>query len=273
MLSFKLGIIGSGQMATALARGWVEGGLIGATSISASDPNVGAREAFALAIPGSEVVDHNGTVAANAEVLLLAVKPQQMDESLASVRNHIAGNCLVLSIAAGVPVARLAAGLPDGQRIVRIMPNTPCLIGRGASAYCLGPHATSGDSELVRTLLSAVGVAVEVEERQLDAVTGLSGSGPAFVYTMVEALTEGGVAAGLEESLAARLAAQTAVGAAEMILRTGETPDVLRRRVTSPGGTTLAGLKALEEYKFKSAVVAAVRSATARSRELGGPAN
>jgi pyrroline-5-carboxylate reductase len=149
------------------------------------------------------------------------------------------------------------------------MPNTPCLIGRGASGYSLGAHATPADGKLVAQLLAAVGVAYEVPEAQLDAVTGLSGSGPAFVYTMIEALAQGGREAGLPAELASALAAQTAVGAAEMVLATSETPAVLRDRVTSPGGTTLAGLKALEENGFQPAVVAAVVAATHRSVELG----
>ncbi len=149
------------------------------------------------------------------------------------------------------------------------MPNTPCLIGRGASAYSLGPHATADDGRLVAQLLAAVGVAFEVPEDQLDAVTGLSGSGPAFVYTMIETLSQGGVEMGLPAALAAELAIHTVAGAAEMVLATGETPAVLRDRVTSPGGTTLAGLKALDENGFAVAVLAAVRAATRRSAELG----
>jgi pyrroline-5-carboxylate reductase len=168
-----------------------------------------------------------------------------------------------------VTLSRLSAGLPDGQRIVRVMPNTPCLIGRGASGYSLGAHATVQDGQLVAELLAAVGVAYEVPENQLDAVTGLSGSGPAFVYTMIEALGDGGAEMGLPRELAADLAAHTVAGAAEMVLATGETPAVLRDRVTSPGGTTLAGLKVLEEGGFRAAAIGAVRAATRRSEELG----
>jgi pyrroline-5-carboxylate reductase len=159
--------------------------------------------------------------------------------------------------------------LPGGQRIIRIMPNTPCLVGEGASAFSLGPHANAADGRLVAELLSAVGAAYQVQESLLDAVTGLSGSGPAFVYTMIEALTAGGVAAGMSPELAAELAARTVAGAAEMVLQTGDTPANLRNQVTSPGGTTLAGLAALQEHGFKEAVVAAVAAATRRSVELG----
>jgi pyrroline-5-carboxylate reductase len=149
------------------------------------------------------------------------------------------------------------------------MPNTPCLIGRGVSCFSLGPHATREDADNVASLLSAVGSAFEVPESQLDAVTGLSGSGPAFVYSMIESLTEGGVSSGLPPSLAAELAARTAAGAAEMVLQTGETPAVLRDRVTSPGGTTQAGLAVLKDLGFQAAVVEAVAAATRRSAELG----
>ncbi len=178
-------------------------------------------------------------------------------------------NALLVSIAAGVTLNRLAAALPTGQRIVRVMPNTPCLIGKGASGFALGKHATKPDGELVASLLSAVGVAFEVPEKLLDAVTGLSGSGPAFVYSMIEGLANGGAAEGLSPELALELAARTVSGAAEMVLQTGETPAVLRDRVTSPGGTTVAGLGVLRERGFGDAVIEAVKAATRRSVELG----
>jgi pyrroline-5-carboxylate reductase len=269
MLANKLGFIGAGRMATALARGFVQAELLSPTSILASDPFDAAREKFAGAIAGATVYDQNTPVVATVDVLILAVKPQLMSHVLDEIRSKIGKEVLVVSIAAGVPLARLAAGLPANQRIVRVMPNTPCLVGRGASAFSRGAFATEADGELVAQLLSAVGIAREVPESQLDAVTGLSGSGPAFVYTMIEALTEGGAAVGLPPALAAELAAQTAAGAAEMIVKTGASPAALREQVTSPGGTTLAGLKALDENGFQGAVVAAIRAATQRSAELG----
>jgi pyrroline-5-carboxylate reductase len=256
-------------MATALARGLVRAKLVEPTSLVASDPSAAARAAFAGDVPGARVVDDNADVASHADVVLLAVKPQQMTDVLSDIRGVIRGDTLVVSIAAGVTLARLAAGLPPGQRIVRVMPNTPCLIGRGASAYSRGRHATADDGRLVAQLLFAVGVAYEVPEDQLDAVTGLSGSGPAFVYTMIEQLREGGVRVGLPAELAADLAVRTVAGAAEMVLASGESPALLRDRVTSPGGTTLAGLQALEEAGFHAAVIAAVEAATRRSAELG----
>lgn len=269
MLAKKIGLIGAGRMATALARGFVTAKLVSPTNILASDPSEESRRVFEREVPGATVVAENGREFASCDVLFLAVKPQQMTVALEQIRGLVRTDAVVVSIAAGVTIARLAAGLATGQRIVRVMPNTPCLIGRGASGYALGPTATKEDGRLVAELLSAVGVAYEVPESQLDAVTGLSGSGPAFVYTMIELLAQGGKDAGLPADLADQLAVHTAAGAAEMILATGETPAVLRDRVTSPGGTTLAGLKALEENDFARAVVAAVRAATERSVELG----
>jgi pyrroline-5-carboxylate reductase len=256
-------------MATALASGFVRAGLLHPQSVVASDPSDEARAAFELAVPGARLLRGNETVVAEADVVLLAVKPQKMSEALASIRDAVRPEALVLSIAAGIRIAALSAGLPARQRIIRIMPNTPCLIGRGASAYSLGPHATAADGRLVASLMSAVSKTFEVPEELLDAVTGLSGSGPAFVYTMIEALTAGGVAVGMSSELAAELAARTVAGAAEMVLETGDTPAVLRDRVTSPGGTTLAGLAVLTERGFGAAVSEAVEAATRRSIELG----
>ncbi len=269
MLAIKIGLVGAGRMATALGRGFVGAKLVPATALLASDPSDAARAAFSSEMPGAQVVAENGHELATCGVVILAVKPQSMNAVLAEVCKVIHPNALVVSIAAGVTLAGLASGLAKDQRVIRVMPNTPCLIGRGASAYSLGPTATADDGQLVSQLLSAVGVAYEVPEGQLDAVTGLSGSGPAFVYTMVESLTEAGIDCGLPAELAASLATHTVAGAAEMVLATGETPAVLRDRVTSPGGTTLAGLKALEENAFQKTICAAVRAATRRSVELG----
>jgi pyrroline-5-carboxylate reductase len=269
MLAIKVGMIGAGRMATALARGFDAAGVVPASSIAASDPSAAAQEAFSHEVAAAKVGDDNLAVVRDADVLFLAIKPQMMDGVLAGIRDSIRDDSLVVSIAAGITLSRLAAALPAGQRIVRVMPNTPCLIGRGASCFSLGPHATRSDAEYVSVLLNAVGAAFEVPESQLDAVTGLSGSGPAFVYSMIEAMTAGGVAVGLPAELAAELAARTAAGAAEMVLQTGETPAVLRDRVTSPNGTTMAGLVVLGERKFHDAVVAAIEAATRRSAELG----
>jgi pyrroline-5-carboxylate reductase len=256
-------------MATALARGLVRAGTVSADAIVASDPSQEARQAFTREVQGALAAADNAANVAQADVVFLAVKPQQIADALAALRGTIRADALVVSIAAGVMIRRIADSLPAGQRVVRVMPNTPCLIGQGVSGFSLGAHATAEDGRLVATLLSAVGAAFEVREELLDAFTGLSGSGPAFVYSMIEALSEGGRAAGLPTELAAELAVRTAVGAAEMVLQTGETPAVLRERVTSPGGTTLAGLRVLMEHGFKEAVAEAVQAAARRSAELG----
>lgn len=256
-------------MATALARGLVRAEVVPAGSIAASDPSEEARKAFVREVPGTIVEVDNAADVARCDVVVLAVKPQQMSEALSSIRGSVGANALVVSIAAGVTIERLAAALPAGQRIVRVMPNTPCLIGRGAAGFALGQHATKSDAKLVATLFSAVGAAFEVPEKLLDAVTGLSGSGPAFVYSMIEALAQGGEAEGLPPEMAVELAARTVAGAAEMVLQTGESPAVLRERVTSPGGTTVAGLGVLRERGFSDAVFEAVRAASRRSAELG----
>jgi pyrroline-5-carboxylate reductase len=261
--------MGAGRMATALARGLVAAGIVPARAIVATDPSEAAQRTFLREVQGANVGADNVASVGRADVVWLAVKPQQMDDALAALRPAIRSDALVVSIAAGITLDQLAGSLPSRQRVVRVMPNTPCLIGQGASGFSLGKHATPEDAKLVATLLSAVGAAFEVPEEMLDAVTGLSGSGPAYVYSMIEALAEGGIAAGLPARLAAELAARTVAGAAAMVLQTAETPAVLRERVTSPGGTTVAGLAVLTERGFNKAVADAVQAATRRSAELG----
>ncbi len=268
MLKQRIGFIGAGQMATALGQGFVKAGLVAAENLLAADPLSGARQRFAQ-VTGGRTTQDNTEVAAASDVLFLAVKPQQMAEVAAQLRGKITAEKLVVSIAAGIRLAALAEQLGAAVRLVRVMPNTPCLVGQGACGFCLGQRATAEDAELVRELLGAVGLAFCVDEKLLDAVTGLSGSGPAFVYLMIEALSDGGVRMGLPRNIAAALAAQTVRGAAEMVVRTGEHPGVLKDRVTSPGGTTIAGLQALESGGLRAALMAAVETATRRSVELG----
>jgi pyrroline-5-carboxylate reductase len=267
-LKGRIGFIGAGQMATALARGFVEAGLVAQEDVLAADPVPEARQRFAEAT-GGETTAENARAAAEQDVIFLAVKPQQMANVLAELRGKITAEKLVVSIAAGVRLATLAEGLGGQVRLVRVMPNTPCLVGQGACGYCLGENATAEDGALVDRLLAAVGVAYQVEEKLLDAVTGLSGSGPAFVYVIIEALSDAGVRSGLTRPVATALAAQTVRGAAEMVLATGEHTGVLKDRVTSPGGTTIAGIEALESGGLRAALIAAVGAATRRSIEQG----
>lgn len=269
MAIYQYGFIGAGRMASALAGGIVDAGLAAGDEIAASDPSEAVRKAFVKHVPGASLHVENVEVVSSAETVVLAVKPQVMPAALASVKVGDGRSPLFVSIAAGIPLAKLEAGLGETARVVRVMPNTPCLVGRGASGYSGGRHATKEDLHRVEQMLTAVGVGFELPEHLLDAVTGLSGSGPAFVYTMIEAMSDGGVLAGLPRDVAHRLATQTVAGAAEMVLTTGLHPAELREAVTSPGGTTIAGLEALEQRGMRSAILAAVKSAADRSRELG----
>jgi len=264
-----LGFIGAGRMATALARGCVQSGLVASDQVLATDPSQEAMQAFAEEIPNSRSASDHGKLLEGAQIVVLAVKPQVMPAVLEGISGHLGSGHLVVSIAAGVTLSTLAAALPTGTRLVRVMPNTPCLVGLGASCYSCGSAASEGDSQQVRKILESVGKAYEVDENRLDAVTGLSGSGPAFVYRVIETMAEGGVAGGLTQELALKLAAQTARGAAEMVLSTGCSPAELRQQVTSPGGTTQAGLETLEKLDGPDAFRAAVEAATKRSEELG----
>ena len=207
-------------------------------------------------------------MAAESDVVILAVKPGDM-EGLCDALAKVKGGRLYLSIAAGLKLADLQKWLGARQRIIRSMPNTPALVGVGAAAFSRGAKATDEDAALAKTILGAVGTVDVVSEKLLDAVTGLSGSGPADVYTIIEALADGGVLMGLPRATAVQLAAQTVAGAAKMVLETGNHPAVLRDEVTSPGGTTIAGLEQLEIHGLRKALLQAVRKATERSIELG----
>lgn len=258
-------------MATALAQGFLRAGLANTNQIIASDPAPAAAEHFTRATNCRADLT-NAQVAEDARILFLAVKPQQVASVLEEIRGQVTREHLLISIAAGVQLRAIARHLgaqPETRRLVRVMPNTPCLVGQSASAYSLGPGSTPEDRALVQRLLEAVGLAVALDESQLDAVTGLSGSGPAFVYMMIEALSDGGVRMGLPRDVATALAAQTVKGAAEMTLVTKQHPGALKDQVTSPGGTTIAGIQALETGGLRAALIAAVQAATLRSIELG----
>jgi len=263
-----IGFLGAGKMATALARGLVHAEIVFPREIIASDPYATAREQFATQV-GAGVTAENPAVAAFATVLILATKPDQVAAALAEISGAFTKKHLLISIAAGVTLAKLEGALPAGARVIRVMPNTPALVGAGAAGFALGKNATFADGELAKKLLSAVGVAMQVKEGLLDAVTGLSGSGPAYVYQFIEALSDGGVAAGLPRDVATKLAAQTVLGGAKMVLETGQHPGALKDQVTSPGGTTIEGLHELEKGKLRGVVMSAVRAATEKSKKLG----
>lgn len=263
----KIGFIGAGQMARALAKGFVASGQVAPADLFAADCFLESRSAFLATVPGSQMSESNREVMERADVIFLAVKPQSLPHvyhDLAPIPNR----CLVVSIAAGVSLATLTANLGT-QRLVRVMPNTPCLVGQGASGFALGTAVSDDDRKRVQVLLNTVGRSWELPEPLLDAVTGLSGSGPAYVFQFIEALSDGGVRAGLPRAVAMELAAQTVLGSAQMVLESSDHPAVLKDRVASPGGTTIAGLHALEQGAFRGVVMNAVNAATARSQELG----
>ena len=264
----SIGFLGAGKMATALANGLIKAQFTTADRVIASDVIPAATEHFA-AQTGARRAASNAAVVADSEIVILAVKPQQMAGVLAEIAPLITERHLVISIAAGIKLEAITAKLGANRRLVRVMPNTPCLVGASASGFAIGGHATADDAKLVQTLLSTVGVAVAVDEKLLDAVTGLSGSGPAYAYAMIEALSDGGVRVGLPRDVATKLAAQTLLGAAKMVLETGEHPGALKDAVTSPGGTTIAGLHALEQGGLRGTLMNAVVAATNRATELG----
>ncbi|MCA9075494.1 MAG: pyrroline-5-carboxylate reductase [Planctomycetaceae bacterium] len=264
----QIGFIGAGRMATALACGLVDAGFTTAKCIIASDVSVEARQQFSNDCGGSVTTD-NIEVVRQSEVVILAVKPQQLPDVLGELRLHASDEKLFVSIAAGVPIRTLQAGLGDSTRLIRVMPNSPCLVRAGASAFACGKNASKTDAELVGALLSTVGIAIPVPESYLDAVTGLSGSGPAYGFQMIEALSDGGVKMGLPREVATKLAAQTMLGAARMVLETGQHPGALKDAVASPGGTTIAGLHVMEQSGVRAGLIDAIEAATLRSIELG----
>jgi pyrroline-5-carboxylate reductase len=264
----RVGFLGAGQMATALARGWLAAGLISHDRSLAGDPSVQARDAFTSQTTLA-ATSNNREVVAASDVLVVAVKPQTVSTLLADIAPVVSPAHLIVSIAAGVTLQQLHDGLGAERRLIRVMPNTPCLIGASASAYSPSATATADDVALVDRLMNAVGRAFRLPEHLLDAVTGLSASGPAFVYVIIEALSDGGVRVGLPRDVATALAAQTVFGAARMVLETGQHPGILKDMVTSPGGTTIAGLHALERGGLRAALMDAVEAATRRAAELG----
>ena len=268
--SLRIGFLGCGRMATAIAQGLVNARYVGANQITGSDPSAVMRESFTKAT-GTPVVADNLTVLKQSDVVVLAVKPQHMEPLLKEIAAGVEATHLIVSVAAGVSLATMSGTLGSNVRLIRVMPNTPCLVGAGATAFARGAKATADDASLVTELFSTIGIALEVPESLLDAVTGLSGSGPAYVFQIIEALSDGGVRCGLPRAVATQLAAQTVLGAAKMVLETGEHPGALKDAVASPGGTTIAGLHELERGGLRGTVMNAVEAATKRSQELGAP--
>jgi pyrroline-5-carboxylate reductase len=265
----RLGFIGVGKMGAALLGGALRTNFCAPEEVMVHDVYEGSVQAALERWPGVRAAGSNRAIFEDSDLILLCVKPHDVRATLQQAAPASDGR-LLISIAAGIPLERLEQWSENRHRVVRVMPNTPALIGQGASAFALGLHAKEADASTVSALFGGIGFAAQVKEEQLDAVTGLSGSGPAYIYTVIEALTDGGVREGLPRPLALQLAAQTVAGAAAMVIQGGEHPAALRDQVTSPGGTTIAAVAKLEEKGLRSALIEAVRAATERSRELRG---
>ena len=260
--------LGSGNMAEALVKGLLRAGVAAASEIVCSDRS-DDRGAFMAERYGVRATRSNREAVQLSELVVLSVKPQVMNRLLDEVSPVLDASKLVISIAAGVPIAAIERKVGHGVRIVRTMPNTPALVGAGATALVAGEHATDDDLKLARALFDAIGKTVVVDEPLLDAVTGLSGSGPAYIFLVIEALSDAGVKVGLPRVVAQELAAQTVLGSAKLLIETGEHPGRLKDQVTSPGGTAIAGLHTLEAGGLRTTLMNAVEVATQRSRELG----
>ena len=263
----NLGIIGCGKMGSALVKGAIRENAIDGQKVMVIDLIPELAQKLSKDIRAT-IAETNDELIENSDAILLCVKPQDMF-SLTNSFTKERSSKLFISIAAGIKIDDLEKSFKSDDRIIRVMPNTPAMIGQGASAQSKGKNATESDAEFVSKILNAVGISIEVPEKQLDAVTGLSGSGPAYIYTVIEALADGGVLVGLPKEKALTLAAKTVIGAAKMVMKSDEHPAKLRDQVASPGGTTIAGLAALESGKLRSTLIEAVKAATKRSEELG----
>lgn len=264
----RVALVGGGNMAEAMLRGFLAARLVAPDDLWVSDVRED-RLAYLAKAYCVRTAPSNAEVARQADIVLLAVKPQVVRPVLDGLADVVADDTLIISIMGGIPTAAIAERFPRPVRVVRVMPNTPALILEGVSALACGAQATAQDLETAKRLFEAVGKVVVVDESLMDAVTGLSGSGPAYVFVMIEALADAGVKVGLPRDVAQFLAAQTVRGAACMVLETGKHPGELKDMVASPGGTTIAGLHALEQGGLRAALMNAVEAATIRSRELG----
>jgi pyrroline-5-carboxylate reductase len=264
----KIGFIGAGNMAGAIIKGLVNSRAVPAEDIMAADPDTGRLDTLNKDYHVHNVTDDNAQVAEACDIIIIAVKPQAAEAAMEKISPILKTGKLLISIAAGIKTEFYEVYGRE-LRVVRVMPNTPAIAGEGAAAVCGGKHAAKEDINTALELFGAVGRAVSVTEKQMDAVTGLSGSGPAYVFKFIEALSDAGVKAGLARDVSTMLAAQTVLGSAKLVLETGEHPMKLKDMVTSPAGTTICGLHALEKGGFADSVMNAVEAAVKRSEELG----
>jgi pyrroline-5-carboxylate reductase len=266
--SKRIAFLGGGNMAEAIIKGLLREN--SAATLMIAEIAVERRTYLAKAYPGVRVVENSAQAAAWGDVIILAVKPQHAASVLSAIEQAVGTDRLIVSIMAGVRTASIEEALQGGTRVVRVMPNTPALVGTGATAICTGKNASAEDLDCVESIFARTGLVVRVDEKQMDAVTGLSGSGPAYVFTFIEALSDAGVKNGLTRDISSKLALQTVLGAARMLAETGEHPALLREKVTSPGGTTIAALHVLENGRFRGVIMDAVDAASQRSKELAG---
>ena len=268
----SIAVIGAGNMGKAMIGSIVQSGLIPSSNILVSDSDPATLTAAAEKW-GVSTVQDNRSAADGREVVILCIKPQEASIILGEISPGLNSDCLIISIMAGVSTQRIESGLGSSNPVVRVMPNILAKIRASISAICPGRHATSEHVETASKIIGSAGPTVRVEEKHMDAVTGLSGSGPAYIYLLIDALADGGVNMGLPKSVALQLATHTVLGAARMVAESGDHPAILKDSVTSPGGTTIAGLQALEKRGFRDALMSAVEAATRRSIELGKPTN
>jgi pyrroline-5-carboxylate reductase len=265
----NIGFLGAGSLAESLIRGLISGGVVAPDQLIVTNRSNRERLDTLSRRYGVRTAVLKQALVEAADILVVLCKPKDVADLLGEIGPFTRAGQVLLTVAAGVSTGVVAMGVAQGVQIIRAMPNTSCQVGESATAIAPGPGASEEARLLCRAILGAVGRVVEVPEIQLDAVTGLSGSGPAYVYLMIEAMVEAGLGVGLPEEVARELAVQTLKGAARMLTETGEDPALLRKKVTSPGGTTMAGLEVLQEAGFRQALVNAVARATQRSRELG----
>jgi pyrroline-5-carboxylate reductase len=267
----KIGFIGGGNMAEAIIKGMLSSSLIKASNILASEPSK-SRQTFLTSEYKIKMVKDNLDLVKKADILIVAVKPQIISEVLNGIADQVDAKKLVISVAAGVPVSKIEGALSSGKKkklsVVRTMPNTPAVVQEGVTAISPGKGVSKSDLKISHEIFQAVGRTVEVPEEQIDAVTGLSGSGPAYIFMIIEALSDAGVKMGLSRDVANELTVQTVLGSALLVRETGASPGDLKNRVTSPGGTTIAGLHALEKGSLRATLMNAVEKATLRSKEL-----
>lgn len=264
-----VGFLGAGRMAQALARGFIGAGVVKCENIIASSPRQDITYIEEIGALGCQTTYENTEVVEKSDVVILAVKPPIVPKVLAEISPMMTQRQLMISIALGISVRNLEQMLPRKTRVIRVMPNTPCLVRAGASVFSRGTSTIEGDNELLKKMFTSVGMCEEVPEVLIDAVTGLSGSGPAYMYIAIEALADGGVKMGIPRDLSIRLAAQTLMGAAKMVLDTGRHPGALKDDVCSPAGSSIMAVYQLERSGLRATLIEAVEAATMRSKQTG----